>query len=117
MLIGQNQKQKKVVGYFNCTHLHAPEGKLKFEIILICTDQLLTFVRKQRQVGSVTSVLCLISTGEGEIRCEQLNMVTKWISDFQAAHRQPDEDVVFDVLCGDFNFDNCSPGTSDDSFD
>lgn len=37
-------------------------------------------------------------------------MVTKWIDDFQAANRQADEDVVFDVLCGDFNFDNCSPG-------
>ncbi|KAM9852723.1 sphingomyelin phosphodiesterase 5 isoform 1-T3 [Aulostomus maculatus] len=72
VLIGQNQKQKNVIGYFNCTHLHAPEG-------------------------------------EGEIRCEQLNMVTKWIGDFQAANRQPDEEVVFDVLCGDFNFDNCSP--------
>ncbi|XP_071388914.1 sphingomyelin phosphodiesterase 5 isoform X1 [Centroberyx affinis] len=75
VLIGQNQKRKKVVGYFNCTHLHAPEG-------------------------------------EGEIRCEQLNMVTKWIGEFQAANRQPDEDVVFDVLCGDFNFDNCSPDDS-----
>ncbi|XP_023131260.2 sphingomyelin phosphodiesterase 5 isoform X2 [Amphiprion ocellaris] len=72
VLIGQNQKGKRVVGYFNCTHLHAPEG-------------------------------------EGEIRCEQLNMVTKWICDFQAANSLPDEDVVFDVLCGDFNFDNCSP--------
>ncbi|XP_057691368.1 sphingomyelin phosphodiesterase 5 isoform X2 [Corythoichthys intestinalis] len=72
VLIGKNQKQKKVTGYFNCIHLHAPEG-------------------------------------EGAIRCEQLNMVTKWISDFQAANRQPDEEVVFDVLCGDFNFDNCSP--------
>ncbi|XP_035527492.1 sphingomyelin phosphodiesterase 5 [Morone saxatilis] len=72
VLIGRNQKQKTVVGYFNCTHLHAPEG-------------------------------------DGEIRCEQLNMVTKWIGDFQAANKHPDEDVVFDVLCGDFNFDNCSP--------
>ncbi|XP_074509962.1 sphingomyelin phosphodiesterase 5 [Sebastes fasciatus] len=72
VLIGQNQKQKNVVGYFNCTHLHAPEG-------------------------------------EGEIRCEQLNMITKWIGDFQAANKLPDEDVAFDVLCGDLNFDNCSP--------
>lgn len=72
VLIGQNERQKRVVGYFNCIHLHAPEG-------------------------------------EGEIRCEQLNMVTKWIGDFQAANRLPEEDVVFDVLCGDFNFDNCSP--------
>uniref|UniRef100_A0A3Q2QTJ9 sphingomyelin phosphodiesterase n=1 Tax=Fundulus heteroclitus TaxID=8078 RepID=A0A3Q2QTJ9_FUNHE len=72
VLIGQNKKKKKVVGYFNCTHLHAPEG-------------------------------------EGKIRCDQLDMVTRWIGDFQTAHRQPDEEVVFDVLCGDFNFDNCSP--------
>ncbi|XP_034554232.1 sphingomyelin phosphodiesterase 5 [Notolabrus celidotus] len=72
VLIGKNQKQKKVVGYFNCTHLHAPEG-------------------------------------EGEVRCEQLNMVTKWIGDFQAVNGRPDEEVAFDVLCGDLNFDNCSP--------
>lgn len=39
-------------------------------------------------------------------------MVTKWIGDFQVANKQPDEEVVFDVLCGDFNFDNCSPGGS-----
>lgn len=72
LLIGKNENQQNVVGFFNCTHLHAPEG-------------------------------------EGEVRCEQLNMVTKWIGDFQAEHKLDDEDVVFDVLCGDFNFDNCSP--------
>ncbi|KAL0985458.1 hypothetical protein UPYG_G00157150 [Umbra pygmaea] len=72
VLVGQSHGQKNVVGYFNCTHLHAPEG-------------------------------------EGEIRCEQLNMITKWIHEFQQAHGKPDEVVVFDVLCGDFNFDNCSP--------
>ncbi|KAJ8354386.1 hypothetical protein SKAU_G00219530 [Synaphobranchus kaupii] len=71
VLIGQNQSQN-VVGYFNCTHLHAPEG-------------------------------------EGAIRCEQLNMVTKWITEFQARTKKSDEMVAFDVLCGDFNFDNCSP--------
>lgn len=50
--------------------------------------------------------------GEGEIRCEQLNMLTKWIQEFQVTNSKPDEVVVFDVLSGDFNFDNCSPGTS-----
>lgn len=75
VLIGKNKKQETVVGYFNCTHLHAPEG-------------------------------------EGEVRCEQLNMVTRWIGDFQLVNRQPDEVVAFDVLCGDFNFDNCSPDDS-----
>ena len=28
-------------------------------------------------------------------------------------NKQPDEVVLFDVLCGDFNFDNCSPGVFD----
>lgn len=65
---------------------------------------------------SVTTSLCVIFSGEGEIRCVQLDMVTKWIDDFQEAKRQTDEDVVFDVLCGDFNFDNCSPGACVDSF-
>ncbi|KAI1886199.1 hypothetical protein AGOR_G00211530 [Albula goreensis] len=71
MLICQNQSQN-MVGYFNCTHLHAPEG-------------------------------------EGAVRCEQLNMLSKWIKEFQLRTKQPNETVVFDVLCGDFNFDNCSP--------
>lgn len=38
-------------------------------------------------------------------------MVIKWIGEFQAANKQPGEEVAFDVLCGDFNFDNCSPGS------
>lgn len=58
------------------------------------------------------TALCFLSLGEGEIRCEQLNMVTKWIADFQAANTFPDEDIAFDVLCGDLNFDNCSPGAT-----
>lgn len=57
-------------------------------------------------------VWVVVLLGEGEVRCEQLDMVIKWIGDFQAASRQPNEEVAFDVLCGDFNFDNCSPGPS-----
>ncbi|XP_036414574.1 sphingomyelin phosphodiesterase 5 [Colossoma macropomum] len=70
--IGLQKGEKKMVGFFNCTHLHAPER-------------------------------------DGEIRSEQLDMVTQWITEFQTMTRQQDEVVVFDVLCGDFNFDNCSP--------
>ncbi|KAI4891933.1 hypothetical protein NFI96_021904 [Prochilodus magdalenae] len=70
--VGLQKGEKKMVGFFNCTHLHAPER-------------------------------------DGAIRCEQLDMMTQWISEFQTMTQQPDEMVVFDVLCGDFNFDNCSP--------
>ncbi|XP_066572099.1 sphingomyelin phosphodiesterase 5 [Amia ocellicauda] len=70
--VGQTNQNKKVVGYLNCTHLHAPGG-------------------------------------EGQIRCEQLNLLINWVSEFQALTKSIDEIVVFDVLSGDFNFDNCSP--------
>ncbi|MBN3298936.1 NSMA2 phosphodiesterase, partial [Amia calva] len=76
--VGQTNQNKKVVGYLNCTHLHAPGG-------------------------------------EGQIRCEQLNLLINWVSEFQALTKSIDEIVVFDVLSGDFNFDNCSP--EDDNID
>ncbi|KAL4646926.1 sphingomyelin phosphodiesterase 5-like [Arapaima gigas] len=72
VLIGQDEKQKPVIGYYSCTHLHAPEG-------------------------------------EGQIRTEQLTLLMQWIEEFQTRTREPEEVVVFDVLSGDFNFDNCSP--------
>lgn len=64
------------------------------------------------QLWVTVGVLGVVPSGEGDVRCEQLDMVIKWIGEFQAANRQPDEEVAFDVLCGDFNFDNCSPGWS-----
>ncbi|CAB1333880.1 unnamed protein product [Coregonus sp. 'balchen'] len=33
---------------------------------------------------------------EGEIRCEQLNMITKWIQEFQATNSKPEEVVVLE---------------------
>ncbi|MBN3291660.1 NSMA2 phosphodiesterase, partial [Polypterus senegalus] len=67
-----NYKEKKLIGYFNCTHLHAPEA-------------------------------------DGHIRCEQMDLLSKWIGEFQARTLRTNENVAFDVLCGDFNFDNTSP--------
>lgn len=67
----QNE-QTDIVGYLNCTHLHAPEG-------------------------------------DGPIRCEQMTVMMEWIKEFQQSTLKTGEKVAFDVLCGDFNFDNCSP--------
>ncbi|XP_069482771.1 sphingomyelin phosphodiesterase 5-like [Ambystoma mexicanum] len=63
---------KRIVGYMNCTHLHAPEA-------------------------------------DGHIRCAQLSTLMTWISEFQEKNTASSDLVAFDVLCGDFNFDNCSP--------
>ncbi|KAK6491278.1 sphingomyelin phosphodiesterase 5-like [Huso huso] len=71
--VGRNHQAKNIVGYVNCTHLHAPEA-------------------------------------DGGIRCAQLTLVSEWISEFQALTKRAHEIVVFDTLCGDFNFDNCCPG-------
>lgn len=71
-------------------------------------------LNRKRTDGQLCVTVCVwvVPVGEGEVRCEQLDMVIKWIGDFQAANAQPEEEVAFDVLCGDFNFDNCSPGLS-----
>nr|XP_056710755.1 sphingomyelin phosphodiesterase 5-like [Euleptes europaea] len=69
--LGASQGQR-IVGYLNCTHLHAPE-----------TD--------------------------AQIRCDQLTLALRWAQEFQDTHAQPGDVVAFDILCGDLNFDNCSP--------
>ena len=54
--------------------------------------------------------VCVCVSGDGDVRVEQLNLVSRWIDEFQEVHAEEGEMVMFDVLCGDFNFDNCSPG-------
>ncbi|KAM4707745.1 sphingomyelin phosphodiesterase 5-like [Discoglossus pictus] len=70
--IGDTHGSQRIVGYMNCTHLHAPEE-------------------------------------DGPIRCDQMSMLLQWVSDFQSENHEVGDIVAFDILCGDFNFDNCSP--------
>lgn len=98
------------MGFFSCSHLHAPEGTKPIRLSRLVFLSVSVFVAL---VNAPFYFVCLLlSLGEGEIRCEQLDMIRQWICEFQTTTRQPDEAVVFDVLCGDFNFDNCSPGTT-----
>lgn len=59
---------------------------------------------------------CLfVPTGDTTVRCEQLDMLQDWLSEFRkstssSSTANPEELVAFDVLCGDLNFDNCSSG-------
>ena len=62
-----------------------------------------------------SSPLCFRPTEDSDIRCEQLNMLQDWLADFRkstssSSAANPEELVAFDVICGDFNFDNCSSG-------
>uniref|UniRef100_A0A8I6ALV5 sphingomyelin phosphodiesterase n=1 Tax=Rattus norvegicus TaxID=10116 RepID=A0A8I6ALV5_RAT len=56
---------------------------------------------------------------DSAIRCEQLDLLQDWLADFRkstssTSTANPEELVVFDVICGDLNFDNCS---SDDKLE
>ncbi len=53
------------------------------------------------------------------MRCEQLDMLLEWGAEFKRATSGPtdeekvlEDQVAFDVILGDLNFDNCSSGTS-----
>ncbi|KAM6946268.1 sphingomyelin phosphodiesterase 3 [Aplochiton taeniatus] len=76
--VGTSHQEQRIVGYLTTTHLHAIEG-------------------------------------DAAVRCEQLELLLQWGAEFRHASSQPPEEqkaledqVAFDVLLGDLNFDNCS---------
>ncbi|XP_059392204.1 sphingomyelin phosphodiesterase 3-like [Carassius carassius] len=76
--VGSSAQDQRVVGYIACTHLHAIEG-------------------------------------DSSVRCEQLDMLLEWGAEFKRATSGPSDEekvledqVAFDVILGDLNFDNCS---------
>ncbi|KAL8194664.1 UNVERIFIED_CONTAM: Sphingomyelin phosphodiesterase 3 [Gekko kuhli] len=72
------------------------------------------------QLGFCFVLFCLLfPPGDTTVRCEQLDLLQDWLSDFRkstssSSTANPEELVAFDVLCGDLNFDNCS---SDDKLE
>lgn len=61
------------------------------------------------------SLVSVLSTEDSAVRCEQLDLLQDWLADFRkstssTSTANPEELVVFDVICGDLNFDNCSSG-------
>uniref|UniRef100_A0A3B4C090 Sphingomyelin phosphodiesterase 3 n=1 Tax=Pygocentrus nattereri TaxID=42514 RepID=A0A3B4C090_PYGNA len=76
--VGTSHQEQRVVGYIACTHLHAIEG-------------------------------------DASVRCEQLDLLLEWAAEFRRATSVPageekalEDQVAFDVILGDLNFDNCS---------
>lgn len=61
-----------------------------------------------RIVGYVSCTHLHATAEDNHIRQNQLSHIVDWISEFMTATGCKDEMVVFDVLCGDFNFDNSS---------
>ncbi|KAI5617230.1 sphingomyelin phosphodiesterase 3, partial [Silurus asotus] len=76
--VGTSHQEQRIVGYIACTHLHAIEG-------------------------------------DASVRCEQLDLLLQWGAEFKKATSQSpgqekgmEDQVAFDIVLGDLNFDNCS---------
>ncbi|XP_077840479.1 sphingomyelin phosphodiesterase 3 isoform X3 [Macaca mulatta] len=73
----------------------------------------------QRIVGYIACTHLHAPQEDSAIRCGQLDLLQDWLADFRkstssSSTANPEELVAFDVVCGDFNFDNCS---SDDKLE
>lgn len=69
-----------------------------------------TTPQDQRIVGYVSCTHLQALPGDAAIRCEQMDHLLNWLAEFRKSTSSPntEELLAFDVLCGDFNFDNCS---------
>ncbi|XP_053572274.1 sphingomyelin phosphodiesterase 5 [Bombina bombina] len=63
----------------------------------------------QKIVGYINSTHLHAPEDDGPVRCDQMSLLLQWVTDFQAKNCEESDIVAFDVLCGDLNFDNCSP--------
>ncbi|XP_020369675.1 sphingomyelin phosphodiesterase 5 isoform X1 [Rhincodon typus] len=76
---------------------------------LLCVKIQVGLTQKGQQIVGYLSCTHLHAIAEdSHIRQSQLSHMIVWINEFQNTSRNEEEKVVFDVLCGDFNFDNCS---------
>ncbi|KAM4604501.1 sphingomyelin phosphodiesterase 3-like [Discoglossus pictus] len=84
-----------------------------FFIYFFLQVQVGTTPQDQRIVGYISCTHLHALTGDATVRCEQLDLLQEWASDFRkstssSSAANPEELVAFDVICGDLNFDNCS---------
>ncbi|KAM6125759.1 sphingomyelin phosphodiesterase 5-like [Pterocles gutturalis] len=77
---------------------------------LLALQVLVGSPRGRRVVGYVGCTHLQAPAGDAAIRDAQVTLVLGWLRQFRAAQEQHGDVVAFDVLCGDLNFDNCSPG-------
>lgn len=64
----------------------------------------------RRQVGYVYTTHLQAYQGAESVIVQQLDNIMEWTSLFRRKTADSRDVVLFDVLCGDFNFDNMSPG-------
>lgn len=71
---------------------------------------LLEKTSKGTKVGYIFNTHLQAYQGETPIIQKQLDEVQLWTKEFRAMTSGQGDIVTFDILCGDFNLDNISPG-------
>ncbi|KAM9235904.1 sphingomyelin phosphodiesterase 5-like [Leptosomus discolor] len=77
---------------------------------LLAVQVLLGSAQGRRVVGYIGCTHLQAPAADAAIRDAQLTLGLRWLRQFREAEEQHGDVVAFDVLCGDLNFDNCSPG-------
>lgn len=76
---------------------------------LLMTKVLLSSTEHHDEVGYIFTTHLQAYQGMEDIIQKQLDEILSWTKKFREESVKSEDIVVFDVLCGDFNFDNISP--------
>ncbi|XP_062855762.1 sphingomyelin phosphodiesterase 3 [Trichomycterus rosablanca] len=101
--------------HYECYTNGRAEDALASKGALYAKVQVGTSQQGQRVVGYITSTHLHAIESDAAVRCEQLDMLLQWGTEFRRATSQSsaqekglEDQVAFDVILGDLNFDNCS---------
>lgn len=79
----------------------ACKGLLMAEVFLGETED----GRKRVGYLATTHLQAITHAKASEVRCKQLNLLLQWLGEFRESTAQQNDVVMFDIICGDFNFD------------
>nr|XP_023697408.1 sphingomyelin phosphodiesterase 3 [Paramormyrops kingsleyae]XP_023697409.1 sphingomyelin phosphodiesterase 3 [Paramormyrops kingsleyae]XP_023697410.1 sphingomyelin phosphodiesterase 3 [Paramormyrops kingsleyae]XP_023697412.1 sphingomyelin phosphodiesterase 3 [Paramormyrops kingsleyae] len=100
--------------HYQCYPNGRGEDALAAKGALFVKVQVGTSSQGQRVIGYITCTHLHSLEGDASVRCEQLDFLLEWGAEFRKATSGPAQDkgledqVAFDVILGDLNFDNCS---------
>ncbi|KAG7468487.1 hypothetical protein MATL_G00143260 [Megalops atlanticus] len=105
---------------YQCYPNGRAEDALAAKGALFVKVQLGTSSQDQKIVGYITCTHLHAIEGDAPIRCKQLDLLLEWGAQFRKTTSRPagtkgqKDQIAFDVILGDLNFDNCS---SDDKLE
>lgn len=100
--------------HFECYRNARGEDALASKGALFAKVQVGTSSTNQRVVGYITCTHLHAIEGDATVRCEQLDVLLEGVQEFRkntscpVGEKGPEDQVAFDVIMGDLNFDNCS---------